>query len=156
MDGDEEEEDSNDQDEEDDPGEDSDDEAEEDYSRDEGGSETGGNEEEVVIISYPKSRKRAYSVCLYVSPPTPTDSKHDMLPTQIHSPRKSRIPRPINPITGIHGEIYSNTFHSRLAHPVIIRTPLLQTLRPWHIQTSRIPRLIAPSFSLRHAIELLF
>ena len=48
-------------------GEESDDEAEEDYSsnRDEGGNDTGGNSEEVVIISFPTSRKRAYS-CMFI------------------------------------------------------------------------------------------
>ena len=135
------------------PGEESDDEAEEDYSspRDEGGSETGGNEEEVVIISFPTSRKRAYSVCLYVSPPTATASNKNLL-KQDTKLQKSRIPRLINP-KGIR-KIYTNILYSHLDHPVIIRPHPSQTLKPQHIQPSRIPRPIAPSFNLRHAINL--
>lgn len=134
------------------PGEESDDEAEEDLSsnRDEGGSETGVNEEEVFIISFPTSRKRAYSVCLYVSSPTRT-SKNFLL-KQAHTKQKSRIPRPTKP-TGI-GNIYSNKLCSHLVRPVIIHTPPSQTLKPQYNQPSRIPRPIPPSFHLRHAKKL--
>ena len=131
------------------PGEESDDEAEEDLSsnKDEGGSETGVNEEEeVFIISFPTSRKRAYSVCLYVSSPTRTSKK--FLPKQAHTNQKSRIPRPTK-LTGI-GTIYSNKLYSHLVRPVIVRTPPSQTLKPQYNQPSRIPRPIA-SFHLRHA-----
>ena len=132
------------------PGEESDDEAEEDYSspRDEGGSETGGNEEEVVIISFPSSRKRAYSVCLYVSPPTATASIETLLKKDIKI-QKSRIPKLINP-TGIR-TVYTNVLYSHLAHPVIVRPHPSQTLNSQTMQPSRIPRPIAPSFYLRHA-----
>ena len=127
-----------------------DDEAEEDYSspRDEGGSETERNEEEVVIISFPTSRKRAYSVCLYVSPPTATTSTKTLLKKDNKIP-KSRIPKLINR-TGIR-TIYANVLYSHLAHPVIVRPHPAQTLKPQIIQPSRIPRPIAPSFYLRHA-----
>ena len=132
------------------PGEESDDEAEEDLSsnKDDGGSETGVNEEEVFIISFPTSRKRAYSVCLYVSPPTRTSK--NSLPKQSHTKQKSRIPRPTKP-TGIRA-IYSNKLCSHLVRPVIVHTPPSQILKQQNNQPpSRIPRLIAPSFHLRHA-----
>ena len=79
-------------------GEESDDEAEEDYSsnRDEGGNDTGGNSEEVVIISFPTSRKRAYSVCLYISSPTTTPSSYSLI-SHPNVVQKSRIPRLILP-----------------------------------------------------------
>ena len=132
------------------PGEESDDEAEEDYSsnREEEGSETAGNDEEVVIISFPNTRKRAYSVCLYVSSPSAKSPTNILLESD-HKMQKSRIPRLTN-VSKIR-TVYPSMLHTHLAHPVIIRPPHPQTLDSQHIRTSRIPRPIAPSFYLRHA-----
>ena len=131
------------------PGEESDDEAEEDNSsnRDEGGSETGGNEEEVVIISFPTARKRAYSVCLYVSSPV-KDSKNIIL-REAH--QKSHLPRPTIP--SAVGTMYSNfTYNHPWNQPVTVQHSPSQPLKPrQHNHASRIPRPINPSFYLRHA-----
>ena len=130
------------------PGEESDDEAEEDLSsnRDDGGSETGANEEEVFIISFPTSRKRAYSVCLYVSSPTQTTKS--FLHGKEHTKHKSHIPRLIKPTR--LAAIYPNKLCSHLVRPVIVRTPPSHTLMQQYHQPSRIPRPIATSFELRH------
>ena len=132
-------------------GEESDDEAEEDYSsnRDEGGTETGGNEEEVVIISFPTSRKRAYSVCLYISSPTATSSNYSLI-SHPNAIQKSRIPRLIHP-NGIRN-VYPSAFKfSHLPSPEIKQPQPSPTLKMQHLQQSRIPRPIAPTNVLRHA-----
>ena len=137
-------------------GEESDDEAEEDYSsnREEGGNETGGNDEEVVIISFPTSRKRAYSVCLYISSPTATSPIDNPL-NHPNTIRKSQIPRLILP-KGITN-VFPNAFVlSHNPYSNITRTPLLPTLKMQNFPTSRIPRPIAPSNFFRHANNFSF
>ena len=132
-------------------GEESDDEAEEDYSsnRDEGGNDTGGNSEEVVIISFPTSRKRAYSVCLYISSPTVTPSNRSII-SYSNTWRKSRIPRLIqsNRIRSLHP---SSSVLSHHPYSIINHFPPISSNNMKHFQPSRIPRPIAPTYFLRHA-----
>ena len=133
-------------------GEESDDEAEEDYSsnRDEGGNETGGNDEEVVIISFPTSRKRAYSVCLYISSPTTTPSSYSLI-SHPNVVQKSRIPRLILP-PGIRNISPTPLVLNNYRHYSETKQfPSLSNLNIKHIQPSRIPRPIAPTNFLRHA-----
>ena len=132
-------------------GEESDDEAEEDYSsnRDEGGNDTGGNSEEVVIISFPTSRKRAYSVCLYISSPTATPSNNNMI-SHSNTWRKSRIPRLIqsNRIRNVRPASLVLSHHP---YSIIKHFPPISNNNMKHFQPSRIPRPIAPTNFLRHA-----
>ena len=131
------------------PGEESDDEDEGVKSSNKDADDvtaTGTNEEEVFIISFPTCRKRAYSVCLYVSSPT---KKSQNFPSSQGPTIKSLIPRPIKP-RGVT-TIPSSMTHNHLTRPVIVHTPPAQPPKLQNDQSSRIPRPTASSLYLRHA-----
>ena len=131
------------------PGEESDDEDEGDTSSNKDADDvtaTGTNEEEVFIISFPTCRKRAYSVCLYVSSPS---KKSQNFPSSQGPTIKSLIPRPIKP-RGVT-TIPSSMTHNHQSRPVIVHTPPSQPLKLQNNQSSRIPRPTASSLYLRHA-----